>query len=142
MKKLVATLWCATCLVNATAHGQTLSVDLMSMKTEKHGTCSIYWAVQNKTGLNITYLSLESSFKEADGSIIVKQKLLTERIKNGESVDADNKIHDTPCSKIKTIKLGSISNLKVDGNIRNDLKDKVEDVMVPSSKVSGVSVVK
>lgn len=146
MKKLVTTLFGATCLLSTAAYGQELSVQLISMKQDKivTETCNTVWAIQNKTGLNITELHLKPFAKEADGSIMYQGLMATKRIKNGESVDLIMKVFDSSCAQIKTFKIGGVGFLQVDGStvIKQELRGKVTDAIVVSSKVAGVSVVK
>jgi len=104
-------------------------------------TCQLFYTFNNQTGLNITSMTLQPTFKESDGSIIGTNYLNSKRLKNSENVDAANYM-DTPCNKVKTVKLNPIFLLFVDGKSRRDLFDSVYDNIIVSSKVSGVNFVK
>jgi hypothetical protein len=104
--------------------------------------CQLFYTFNNQTGFNITGLNFKTSFKESDGSIIGKNFLMVDRLKNAVNVDTDQYVMESSCNEVKTVKLNPIFLLFVDGDSRRDLFDMVENNIIVSSKVSGVSFVK
>jgi hypothetical protein len=119
-----------------------LTIELNGSKSMMGKYCQLFYTFNNQTGFNITGLNFKTSFKESDGSIIGKNFLMVDRLKNAVNVDTDQNVMESSCNEVKTVKLNPISQLIVDGDYRSDLFDMVEDNIIVSSKISGVSFVK
>lgn len=113
-----------------------LKIVLRSVKKAGANSCEFFFEFENKTSLNITSLSFNTSFRDHSGAILGKNILQTKRLPSGVAVDERQYAMNIPCVDIKLVKLNSLNLLFVDGDSRRDLMGSVEALMVPSSLIA------